>query len=86
MNTKRPHHRFKPVLIPAITMATGPIRHGLAVIAYDERANCWLLPVGPNQKDRRVYDESLAREFAVRLNDILSHYPQLAARLDKVAA
>lgn len=81
MSTKRPHHRFKPEAVETV----GPIRHGLAVIGYDEHERCWLLPTGPNQKDRRVYDASLARMYAVRLNDILNHYPQLAARLDKAA-
>lgn len=81
--TKRPHHRFKPVLIPAISEVRGTIRYGLAIIPYDEHKDCWLLPAGPNQTNRFVKDPTVARDFAIRLNDILNHYPQLAVRLQE---
>lgn len=72
MSTKRPHHRLKPVLMPETVITAGPIRHGLAVIAYDERANCWLLPDGPNQKNRKISNAQVAMQFAIRLNNILN--------------
>jgi hypothetical protein len=60
-----------------------PIKVGMAIIPFCEVEGAWLLPVGPNQKNRYVRHYDIAFEFAVRMNDILQHYPQLAVRLER---
>lgn len=62
------------------------IKVGLGVIPFCETANAWMLPAGPRQKSRYVHDYETAFAFAVRINDILQHYPQLAMRLEQKQA
>ncbi len=62
------------------------IRVGIAVVPFCDQHNCWPLPDGPNQQNRYVTHYDIAFEFAVRMNDILQHYPQLAVRLERKLA
>lgn len=62
------------------------IRVDLAIVPFCEETNRWLLPEGPNQVNRHVRHYDIAFEFAVRMNDILQHYPQLAVRLERKQA
>ncbi|WP_430454934.1 hypothetical protein [Rheinheimera sp.] len=59
-----------------------PIKVGLAIIPFCEVEGAWLLPDGPSQKNRYVRHYDIAFAFAVRMNDILQHYPLLAVRLE----
>lgn len=63
-----------------------PIKVGLAIIPFCEVEGAWLLPDGPDQKNRYVRHYDIAFEFAVRMNDILQHYPLLAVRLERKQA
>lgn len=58
------------------------IKVGLAIIPFCETANAWMLPAGPRQQNRYVRDYETAFAYAVRINDILQHYPHLAMRLE----
>ena len=94
MSTKNAWHITKPVK-PTDFLLTkeerlalarkyrSEIRVGLAVVPFCDQCNAWLLPDGPNQKNRYVTHYDIAYEFATRMNDILSHYPQLAVRLER---
>mgnify|MGYP003403489251 CR=1 FL=1 len=46
---------------------------GEGVIPYCDNERCWLLPDGPEQKNRRIRDFSKAMEFAKAMNNLLSH-------------
>lgn len=63
-----------------------PIKVGIAIIPFNEEEGAWLLPEGPNQKNRYVRHYDTAFAFAVRMNDILQHYPHLAVRLERKQA
>lgn len=51
---------------------TKDVKVGLAVVPYDEKQRCWLLPSGKNQTDRRVYRRDIAVIFAHRLSQLIS--------------
>jgi len=51
---------------------TKDIRVGEAVIPFDTKHRCWLLPSGKNQADRRVYKREIAVIFCHRLAQLLN--------------
>jgi hypothetical protein len=48
------------------------IRVGQAVIPFDAKQLCWLLPSGKNQTDRRVYKREIAVIFCHRLAQLIN--------------
>lgn len=47
------------------------IRVGAAVVPYDAKQRCWLLPSGKKQTDRRVYSRELAVQYGHRINQLI---------------
>ena len=52
---------------------------GLGVIPYSEEEHCWMLPDGPEQKDRRIWTLGKAMEFAKAMNNLLAQGARAAA-------
>lgn len=80
--SKTPHHRInanKQLIDDSLSRKS--IKYGLAVIPFDERGNFWLLPDGPNQKNRKLSSAQVATQFAIRLNNILKAAANKYARL-----
>ena len=50
---------------------TRDIRVGEAVIPFDAKQRCWLLPSGKKQTDRRVYKREIAVIFCHRLAQLI---------------
>lgn len=50
---------------------TKDVRVGAAVVPYDSKQQCWLLPSGKKQVDRRVYRRDIAVIFAHRLAQLI---------------
>jgi hypothetical protein len=47
------------------------IRVGQAVIPFDAKQRCWILPDGKKQTDRRVYKREIAVIFCHRLAQLI---------------
>ena len=65
---------------------TSDIHVGIAIVPYDKVMRAWVLPDGPQQKNRYVTTYAEAYQYAQKINDILGHYPQLAIRLARKEA
>jgi hypothetical protein len=50
----------------------GAIRFGKAVLPFCTTSNCWLLPAGPNQQQRKVHDIAAALRFVRELHQLIS--------------
>jgi hypothetical protein len=48
------------------------IRVGQAVIPFDAKQRCWILPDGKKQTDRRVYKREIAVIFCHRLAQLIN--------------
>jgi hypothetical protein len=55
--------------------ARAAIKYGQAHIPYCEMSNCWMLPAGPAQKQRKLKTYSEAMRFAKLLNGLLAGVP-----------
>lgn len=51
---------------------------GLGVIPYSDDEHCWMLPDGPDQKDRRIWTFDKAMEFAKEMNALLAQGARVA--------